>query len=132
MARFIGFIKGNRGEASRLGTEESGLNAAARGWNCGARIRLRGMSNGGDRCTVYADQGSNGGDDQWVATIMHDQEDGYRIQANPELVKVIPHDDFKQLVKELVNIIRSNDTNGKVAEDILLHLNYVEEAGPHD
>ena len=132
MARFIGFIRGNRGEASRLGTGESGMSASARGWNCGARIRLRGLNNGGDQCAVYADQGSNGGDERWIAHVKYDTEDGYRIEANPDLVKVIPHDDFKQLVKELVNIIRSNDTNGKVAEDILLHLNYVEEAGPHD
>lgn len=132
MARYIGFIRGNRGEASRLGSKDSGISASARGWNCGARIKIREMNNGGDQCTVYADQGSNGGDDRWVAQIKHDQEDGYRIEVNPELTKVIPNDDYMSLVQTLIEIMNKDMPPHEKAVSILIELNYKEEDGPND
>ena len=40
MARYQGFVQGNRGEATRLGTAKSGMWATARGWEGGAHIAL--------------------------------------------------------------------------------------------
>lgn len=37
MAHFYGGVHGNRGEATRLGTKDSGLNTFANGWGIGAR-----------------------------------------------------------------------------------------------
>ncbi len=61
MAHFIGYIKGQRGEASRLGSKKSGLDATANGWHIGARICLRhNDETGKDELTVYKTGGSNG------------------------------------------------------------------------
>lgn len=60
MARFIGYLKGNRGQASRLGTKNSGIEARAQGWNIGARIVLKVDSQGRDVLKVYVNGGSSG------------------------------------------------------------------------
>lgn len=60
MARFIGYVEGNRGEASRLGSADSGIRAQAQGWNVG--VKVYGMdANGRDEFRVYATNGSTGG-----------------------------------------------------------------------
>lgn len=38
MAHFIGRVQGNRGEASRLGSKDSGMDATARGWRIGGSV----------------------------------------------------------------------------------------------
>lgn len=38
MARFIGVIQGQRGEASRLGSKKSGIRAEINGWKLGVRV----------------------------------------------------------------------------------------------
>lgn len=40
MAHFIGYLLGNRGEASRLGTKSSGITASAQGWSIGGRVEV--------------------------------------------------------------------------------------------
>jgi len=60
MAHFIGYLKGHRGEASRLGTPKSGLSASAQGWNLGGRIEVRVNANGEDEVTIYLTAGCNG------------------------------------------------------------------------
>jgi hypothetical protein len=133
MAHFISFIQGCRGEASRLGSKDSGIRASARGWHCGMRISGRHQSQlNRDVFTCYADHGSSGsGDDVWLAQTINGP-DGWEIYANPDLTKIIPHDEFIKLRDELISIIKGDKTNGEAAEDILLHLNYKEEEGPND
>lgn len=58
MARFIGYVQGNRGQESRLGTERSGIEVAANGWNVGVGVRGH-VENGGDVFYVYATGGSS-------------------------------------------------------------------------
>ncbi len=60
MARFMGTVKGGRGEASRLGGTSSGIMATAQGWNVGVRV-CGGADdeNGEDVFMVYATGGSN-------------------------------------------------------------------------
>lgn len=129
MAHFISFIKGCRGEASRLGSKDSGIRASARGWNCGMRISGRHQSGlNRDAFTCYADHGSSGGgQDVWVAGVV-DGPDGWEINVNSDLPKIIPHDEFIKLRDELVGIMRSGKSKGEIAEDILLQLNYIKEA----
>ncbi len=40
MARFIGFLRGGRGEVSRLGTPSSGIVATAQGWDIGGEVTI--------------------------------------------------------------------------------------------
>ena len=58
MGHFRGTVKGNRGEASRLGTKGSGLHVTANGWDIGVEVLL--WHNGEyDEVTVYITGGSN-------------------------------------------------------------------------
>jgi len=58
MARFIGFIQGNRGEASRLGTPASGIRVQAQGWNVGVKV-FGDIEDGTDTFSIYATSGSD-------------------------------------------------------------------------
>jgi hypothetical protein len=60
MAQFRGTIKGNRGQASRLGTKATGLSVTANGWNIGVDANLyHNMENGKDELEVFLTGGSN-------------------------------------------------------------------------
>lgn len=59
MARFIGYVQGQAGGASRLGSPRSGISAEARGWNVG--VFAAGHAEGDDDVfDVYITGGSNG------------------------------------------------------------------------
>lgn len=61
MARYRGTIKGQRGEASRLGSPKSGLVAYLNGWDIGLYVRLGPCGpDGEDIITVELNGGSNG------------------------------------------------------------------------
>lgn len=38
MAHFIGYLQGNRGDVSRLGSKSSGITASAQGWRIGVDV----------------------------------------------------------------------------------------------
>lgn len=57
MAQFRATIQGTRGEASRLGSKQSGLTVTANGWNAGVRV-VAGHRNGVDTFDIYATGGS--------------------------------------------------------------------------
>lgn len=59
MAQFRAVIRGQRGEASRLGSIKSGLVAYVNGWNEGVTIRAS-VIDGKDVFAIYANGGSNG------------------------------------------------------------------------
>lgn len=70
MAHFYANIKGNRGEATRMGTAKSGLQGHLRGWEIGVKVFCRVNSQGEDEIQVYSTSGSNGGaGDRYIATI---------------------------------------------------------------
>lgn len=59
MAHFIGCLKGSAaGEASRIGSAKSGIDARAQGWNVGVRVSGR-VEDGEDVFEVFATGGSN-------------------------------------------------------------------------
>ena len=58
MAQYRAIIKGNRGEASRLGSKSSGLEAWVNGWNLGVSVEIRHIE-GKDRIFIYSTGGSN-------------------------------------------------------------------------
>ena len=61
MARFYAEIEGNRGRASRQGTEKSGMWAHIRGWDVGVSVDCRANDDGTDTIYVYETGGSNAG-----------------------------------------------------------------------
>jgi hypothetical protein len=62
MARFRATIKGQRGEASRLGSLASGLSARVNGWDSGVLVRASGSHTHGDEFCIYMTSGSIGRD----------------------------------------------------------------------
>ncbi len=59
MARFYGNLQGHRGEATRMGTPNSGITAHIRGWNTGILVACRVDADGNDVCTAYETGGSS-------------------------------------------------------------------------
>jgi hypothetical protein len=59
MARFYGSMRGNRGEATRMGNVKSGLSAHIRGWYVGVQVELSVNKDGQDVVTVYKTSGTN-------------------------------------------------------------------------
>lgn len=62
MARYRATIKGQRGEASRLGSTKSGLRVTANGWSVGVTVETErdAYADEPDRFSVYMTSGSNG------------------------------------------------------------------------
>lgn len=61
MSRFYGDLRGNRGEATRQGSKDSGIRSHTRGWNFGGVVIMTvDPETGEDRMEVYATHGSNG------------------------------------------------------------------------
>ena len=58
MAQYRAIIKGNRGEASRLGSKSSGLEARVNGWDVGVYVEVHHIE-GKDRILIYSTGGSN-------------------------------------------------------------------------
>ena len=69
MARFRGTVQCGGGEASRLGSEKSGLVVEANGWNLGVRVRAWVDDEGNDVFDVYETKGSNNHSSKLVMTI---------------------------------------------------------------
>jgi hypothetical protein len=59
MARFYASIQGNRSEATRQGTETSGIVGHIRGWHIGARVECWVNEQGDDVVRVYRTKGSH-------------------------------------------------------------------------
>lgn len=76
MARFRGTIKGQRGEASRLGSIASGLRVEANGWHVGIEVTGQ-VTLSGDRFEVWVTGGSNGGGRaRRLGCVMHNEKTG--------------------------------------------------------
>jgi hypothetical protein len=57
-AQFLGSIRGQRGEETRLGSKTSGMQVSVNGWNSGIKVAAS-HQGGKDRFDVYATGGSN-------------------------------------------------------------------------
>lgn len=60
MSHFYAEIQGNRGEASRAGSKDSGIVGHIRGWDVGARVTVSYDDELGDVVRVWKTGGSNG------------------------------------------------------------------------
>ena len=59
MSRFYGNLKGGRGEATRQGTANSGIQSHTRGWELGARVACFVGDNGNDQVVINLTGGSS-------------------------------------------------------------------------
>ena len=59
MGHFYASIQGNRGEATRMGSKNSGIEGHVRGWNVGAKVRCYVDKDGSDCVSVDLTSGSN-------------------------------------------------------------------------
>lgn len=59
MAHFRATIQGQRGEASRLGSEKSGIMARVNGWTAGVRVDASVTIDREDRFYIFATRGSS-------------------------------------------------------------------------
>lgn len=76
MAHFYGGVQGNRGEATRLGSKQSGLSMFAYGWDSGVDVRAFVNRDGRDCFSIFLTAGSGGGmNDISLGTYYRDEED---------------------------------------------------------
>lgn len=92
MAQFRGTIAGQRGDASRLGSKQSGLRVTANGWDAGVSVNcVHNAETGRDEFHVYRTGGSNGRQsDRLIAYFTDASEDVHpvkRAEACPVEVK---------------------------------------------
>lgn len=74
MAQFRGTIQGNRGEASRLGTKNSGLDVTCNGWHGGVSVYARyNKKTGKDEFAIYHTAGSGYGFSKLIGTVCNDE-----------------------------------------------------------
>ena len=75
MSRFYASIKGQRGEATRTGSEGSGITTHTRGWNLGVRIEGFVNERGMDAFNIYVTGGStNPQRERLIATVEEPME----------------------------------------------------------
>ena len=60
MSQFYANIQGSRGEATRMGTKNSGMEGHIRGWGSGGKVVMEHIEDK-DVCFIYATGGSNYG-----------------------------------------------------------------------
>jgi hypothetical protein len=59
MAQFRATIRGQRGEASRLGSKKSGITANVNGWGIGVHVEASHAGEFGDCIRIWATKGSS-------------------------------------------------------------------------
>ena len=93
MARFYGDIQGHRGEATRMGTPNSGIQAHIRGWNVGARIQASTDPDDQklDRIEVYQTGGSHSPRGPLLLTI----RDNGSVEASQQLLEMLAAQEVK-------------------------------------
>ena len=67
MSHFYGTLQGSRGQATRCGTKNSGMEVVAASWNGAVRISLHTSDDGTDYYTVVLDQWRGAGEYQILA-----------------------------------------------------------------
>jgi len=89
MARFLGAVQGQRGEATRLGGTVSGIRAQAQGWDLGVKVYGEPQRDGtgadiGDAFTVIVTGGSHASIREEIALrVTRDRDGKVRVQFDP-------------------------------------------------
>jgi hypothetical protein len=75
MAHFIGYLRGTRGEASRLGGKENGIQSRVQGWKSGVRVIGRHID-AKDRFEIYQTSGSDSASREKLIAVVNQDENG--------------------------------------------------------
>jgi len=76
VAHFYGWLQGSKGQTTRCGTRNSGINAEIQGWDLGIKAQMSQNSNGEDEINVYLTGGEGGVGSKWLGTF--DKSDLYK------------------------------------------------------
>ena len=137
MSHFYGEIQGNRGEATRMGTRDSGFRGHIRGWKVGGSVNCNyNKSKDRDEVSIYATGGSDGGGSEHLADVI-ETDNRKRIIINSQLDKYLNVDDYVQMKEDISATIFDFDCNegtnynrpdeqdcNDIAELIMTKLNY--------
>lgn len=105
MAHFYGEIQGNRGEATRMGTQDSGFRGHIRGWHVGGSINCHyNESKDRDEISIYATKGSNGYGSEHLADVI-ELDSGSKIIVNHKLPKLLHAYDYVQMKEDISALI---------------------------
>lgn len=105
MAHFYGEIQGNRGEATRMGTKDSGFRGHIRGWHVGGSINCHyNESKDRDEISIYATKGSNGYGSEHLADVI-ELDSGSKIIVNHKLPKLLHAYDYVQMKEDISALI---------------------------
>lgn len=105
MAHFYGEIQGNRGEATRMGTKDSGFRGHIRGWHVGGSVNCHyNESKDRDEISIYATKGSNGYGSEHLADVI-ELDSGSKIIVNHKLPKLLHAYDYVQMKEDISALI---------------------------
>ena len=105
MAHFYGEIQGNRGEATRMGTKNSGFRGHIRGWHVGGSVNCHyNDSKDRDEVSIYATGGSGYGGSDHLADVI-ETDNGKKIIVNSRLDKFLHACDYVQMKENISALI---------------------------
>ena len=110
MGHFYANIQGNRGEATRMGTKESGIGGHIRGWHVGGSVSCNYNSNKDrDECCIRATRGSSGYGGTHLATVIELNNGNIQIRVNPNLDKYLHEYDWVDMKEKISADIFDHD-----------------------
>jgi len=134
MAHFYGEIKGNRGEATRMGTKDSGFRGHIRGWSIGGSVNCHyNNSKDRDEICIAVTNGSNGYSSNIHLASVIENDNKPKIYLNWNLDKIVSEEDYIQLKEDISALIFDGcsgedrpheETCNLIAEGILDQLNF--------
>ena len=119
MAHFYGEIQGNRGEATRMGTKDSGFRGHIRGWHVGGSVNCHyNESKDRDQVSIYATGGSNGGRSEHLADVIELDNGKNKIIVNHQLIKYLHVIDFVQMKEDISALIFDYETETELIDGL--------------
>ena len=116
MAQFYGEIQGNRGEATRMGTKDSGFRGHIRGWHVGGSVNCHyNESKDRDEVSIYATKGSSGYNSEHLADVI-ETKSGTQIILNKDLIKYLHVIDYVQMKEDISALIFDYEPDGDLIE----------------
>jgi len=121
MAHFYGEIQGNRGEATRMGTKDSGFRGHIRGWHVGGSVNCHyNESKDRDEVSIYATKGSSGyGGSEHLADVI-ETDIGSKIIVNHKLIKFLHTMDYVQMKEDISALIFDYESIEDEKDDVLI------------
>ena len=125
MAHFYSEIQGNRGEATRMGSKDSGIRSHIRGWHVGGSVNCHyNESKDRDEVSIYATKGSSDGGREHLADVI-EKYTGIEIRLNPRLDKYLNEYgwvDMKEKISATIFDYESPDEEERLCDETCNHI----------